>query len=84
MAAPVSSATPGQAREMRPAGAVRSWDDRRWRQLPVYHRDDLRPGDRAGGPALVTEEHSTTVVEPGWRLVVDGAGTLVLERGAMR
>jgi 5-oxoprolinase (ATP-hydrolysing) len=49
-----------------------------WRETPVYERDELRPGAMLAGPALVVEAHSVTVVEPGWRLVVDGAGSLLL------
>ena len=33
-------------------------------------------------PALVLEPHATTVIEPGWRARVDGAGALVLEFAA--
>ena len=33
----------------------------------VYHRGDLRPGARLEGPALITEDQTTTVVTAGWR-----------------
>ncbi len=56
-----------------------------WQNTPVYERDELTPGAELAGPALVVEAHSVTVVEPGWQLVVDGAGALALtaERGAI-
>jgi N-methylhydantoinase A/oxoprolinase/acetone carboxylase beta subunit len=31
------------------------------------------------GPAVVAQMDTTTVLNPGWRLEVDGAGNLVLE-----
>jgi len=48
--------------------------------VPRLDRDLLAPGAWIDGPALVTEDHSTTVVPPGWRLAVDGAGALRLDR----
>lgn len=42
----------------------------------VYHRGDLGPGTRIEGPAIVEQYDSTTVVPPGWRVQVDGAGNL--------
>ena len=53
----------------------------RWRDVPFLERTDLDFGMRADGPALVAEDHSTTVVAPGWRLSVDGAGALRMDRG---
>lgn len=52
-----------------------------WRVVATPARSDLEPGDEVPGPALVAEAHSVTVVAPGWRLTVDGAGTLRLEAG---
>jgi N-methylhydantoinase A len=49
------------------------------RPAPVYRRDDLAPGRRMRGPAVVCEYSATTLVPPGWRLVVDRLGGLVLE-----
>ncbi|MFG0320351.1 MAG: hydantoinase/oxoprolinase family protein [Planctomycetota bacterium JB042] len=47
-------------------------------ETPVFARDRLRPGDRLAGPAIVEEFGSTTVVEPGLTLTVDGPGNLRL------
>jgi N-methylhydantoinase A len=44
----------------------------------VYRRDELPPGQRVSGPALVCEYSATTLVPPGWRLGVDRLGGLVL------
>ncbi|HEV8276956.1 MAG TPA: hydantoinase B/oxoprolinase family protein [Streptosporangiaceae bacterium] len=55
-----------------------------WRRAPLARRRDLRPGDRVAGPALITEDFATTVVEPGWRAEVTGRGDLLLERVSAR
>ena len=47
-------------------------------EVPVYDRYGLIGGFEADGPAIVEEAESTTVVPPGWRVAVDGSGSLVL------
>jgi 5-oxoprolinase (ATP-hydrolysing) len=84
----VSSVRPPSPIEMaveRPAAATaagdrRSWFGGGWRRVPVFERGALTPGQTFAGPALVLEDYSTTVVEPGWRGRVDGAGALLLRR----
>jgi N-methylhydantoinase A/oxoprolinase/acetone carboxylase beta subunit len=49
---------------------------------PLVERDLLLPGMRLRGPAIVLETTATTVVEPGFSLAVDAAGTLILTRDA--
>jgi N-methylhydantoinase A len=48
---------------------------------PVFWRDDLPVGTALAGPAVVEQYDSTTLLHPGWRLVVDGTGNLVLQAG---
>jgi 5-oxoprolinase (ATP-hydrolysing) len=38
-----------------------------WHKAGVYTRDQLKPGHRLKGPAIVIEPHQTIVVEPGWQ-----------------
>jgi N-methylhydantoinase A len=45
----------------------------------VYDRDLLRPGDTFGGPAIISEYSSATLLPPGDVLRVDTLGNLVLE-----
>jgi 5-oxoprolinase (ATP-hydrolysing) len=45
---------------------------------PVHDREQLRPGDRIDGPALIREAIATTMVEPGWQLTVGAQGELLL------
>jgi N-methylhydantoinase A len=49
-------------------------------RVDVHERDGLAPGTVIAGPAIVEELGSTTVVPPGWALMLDGLGGLVLER----
>jgi 5-oxoprolinase (ATP-hydrolysing) len=52
----------------------------RWQEMPVYVRGGLAPGAEIAGPAIVTEPHGTTVVEPGWTLQVTARNHLQLVR----
>jgi N-methylhydantoinase A len=51
-------------------------------ETPVYRRDLLRAGNRISGPALIEEHASTTVLQPGDSLEVDGAGNLLIAIGS--
>jgi len=50
-------------------------------ELPCYDRTSLPPGHVVAGPAMVEDEWSTTVVDPGQRCVADRLGNLVIEVG---
>ncbi|ANM30805.1 hypothetical protein ABI59_16325 [Acidobacteria bacterium Mor1] len=52
------------------------------RDAPVHDRTQLQPGDTLTGPALVLENHATTLIDTGWRGTVDGTRTLILRRAA--
>ena len=47
---------------------------------PVYARDLLSPGDRLVGPAIIEEFGSTVPVHPGFAVLVDTYGNLVISR----
>jgi N-methylhydantoinase A len=47
---------------------------------PIYDRMSLREADTVSGPAVVEQVDSTTILPPGWRLVVDRFRNLLLER----
>lgn len=47
---------------------------------PVYQRDQLTPGSRFDGPAVVEERETTSVIRPGWAVEVTGDGSLVATR----
>ncbi|UCG17637.1 MAG: hydantoinase B/oxoprolinase family protein, partial [Phycisphaerales bacterium] len=54
--------------------------DRRPHRTPVHHRASLRVGDRFAGPAVVIEDTSTIVIEPGWSAQVIATGDILLMR----
>ncbi|MEJ6003531.1 hydantoinase B/oxoprolinase family protein [Paucibacter soli] len=55
-------------------------DGQRWRAAGLYQREQLRPGARVDGPALIAERNATTVVEPGWQARISAGGGLELLR----
>jgi N-methylhydantoinase A len=61
------SNAPAKPREARLA----HFDAGNAREVPVFHRSTLRPGMRIGGPAIIEEKTSTTVIYPGQRAEVD-------------
>src|SRR5215216_2082862 len=54
--------------------------DGEWIAVPVLDREKIGEGSEVEGPAIVEFRESTCVVRPAWRGVVDGVGTLVLEK----
>ena len=51
------------------------------RPVPLLSREELAPGFRMTGPAIITEKVATSWLAPGWALDVDDFGNLVLARG---
>jgi N-methylhydantoinase A len=54
---------------------------RRERTARILRRQDLAPGTRVEGPAVIVEATATTVVPPGSTVAVDPLGTLVMSVG---
>jgi N-methylhydantoinase A len=50
-----------------------------WHDAAIYARDELLPGVRFEGPAIVEQNDTTTVVEPGMVTRVDDYGNLLVE-----
>jgi N-methylhydantoinase A len=49
----------------------------------VVHRSEIGAGTVVDGPAIVEEATSTTVVPPGWRVVLGAANALVISRSVV-
>ncbi|MGE0314461.1 MAG: hydantoinase/oxoprolinase family protein [Lautropia sp.] len=49
------------------------------RPFALHWRFDLDEGQRLDGPALITEDETTTVVPAGWSAVIDAHGHIVME-----
>ena len=50
-----------------------------WMETPLHERGGLRPGDNVDGPAVVVQDDTTTVIEPGYRGAVDRFGNILIE-----
>ncbi len=64
-----------QPRPIRVAGVVAPV------QAAIYHRAGMPAGLTFAGPAIVEQDDTTTLVEPGWRGIVLDNGNLLLTRG---
>ncbi len=58
-----------------PSHFIKSYVEEKWRKSPVYIRENLKPGAKIDGFALVLDRHSTTVVEEDWQFTIDAHGT---------
>ncbi len=75
---PVSAPTTASLPE--PARRTRFFSAGAWQDAAVYTRDQLAPGHRVAGPAIIIEPHQTIVVENGWQAEVTAKDHLVLTR----
>ena len=55
-----------------------------WETAPLYLRENLVPGQRLLGPALIIEAIGTVVLERGWRAEINARNHLLLERYEQR
>ncbi len=63
-----------------PARRARFFSGSKWQRASVYTRDQLLPGHKVKGPAIVIEPHQTVVVEHGWQAGLTAKNHLVLRR----
>jgi 5-oxoprolinase (ATP-hydrolysing) len=63
-----------------PAARVRAFVSGAWTEVNLYRREAMRPGDVVAGPAIISEDNATTVVEPGWRTTLNDLDHLLLTR----
>ncbi|WNJ99315.1 hydantoinase B/oxoprolinase family protein [Thalassospiraceae bacterium LMO-JJ14] len=68
------------AAAMRPRDTVRMYSGGENHDTPIYAREAFLPGDTVEGPAIITEDTATTVVEPGWQAYLNTRGHLILKR----
>jgi N-methylhydantoinase A len=50
-----------------------------WLDTPIYDRARLGPGNVVAGPAVVVQDDTTTVLEPGYAGTVDRFGNILIE-----
>ena len=63
-----------------PAKRTRFFSQGEWHDAAVYTREQLRPGQKVAGAAIIIEPHQTVVVEPGWQAELTAKNHLVLAR----
>jgi 5-oxoprolinase (ATP-hydrolysing) len=63
-----------------PARRTRFFSGGKWHRADVYTRDQVAPGQKVSGPAIVTEPHQTVVIEAGWQAELTAKNHLVLKR----
>ncbi|MFD9498253.1 hydantoinase B/oxoprolinase family protein [Streptomyces sp. NPDC060035] len=72
--------TAAREHALQPLLSVRMFTAGRWQDTALYRRGELCLSDTVTGPAILTEDDSTTVVDPGWQATAGAAGHLVLSR----
>ena len=63
-----------------PARTTRVYTAGAFHDAAVYTRDQLAPGHKVPGPAVLIEPHQTIMVEPGWQAELTAKNHLVLAR----
>jgi 5-oxoprolinase (ATP-hydrolysing) len=63
---------------------VQMFSDGAYHATPLYRAENLKPGNRIPGPAIITDANATTVVEPEWQAEVTAFGHLLLTRAKPR
>lgn len=75
---------PDMAQEPRPAFTAKAVFNGAAHDTPAYRRQELGWGHSITGPAIISEDHATTVVPPGWQASARPGGHLVLARMTQR
>jgi N-methylhydantoinase A len=54
-----------------------------WIKAGLYHRSELPPGSNLAGPAIIVEESTSTVIGPGYDVVIAADASIVMTRRAI-
>ncbi|MBW8190062.1 hydantoinase B/oxoprolinase family protein [Neiella marina] len=52
----------------------------RWQKTPFWRREQLQFGHIIDGPAIVLDETTTIVIEPGWQASIDALNNMIVKR----
>ena len=63
-----------------PARQTQFFSGGTWHKAGIFTRDQLKPGHKVKGPAIIIEPHQTIVVEPGWQAELTAKNHLFLMR----
>jgi N-methylhydantoinase A len=77
---PIARPAPSAAPEA--SGTITVFDGRSGEMVtvPRYRREQLHPGARFPGPALIAEDETSTFVTDGFDVWIDGLGSIVMDR----
>jgi 5-oxoprolinase (ATP-hydrolysing) len=64
----------------KPARRTEFFSGGAWHKANAYTRDQLKPGSRVKGAAIIIEPHQTIVVEPDWQAELTSKNHLLLTR----
>ena len=78
---PVFAQHPVNERDAEYERTISIYENATLREVPLYLREQLRPGDRVTGPSVVAQEDTTVCIVAGFEGRVDGFGNLLLHRG---
>jgi len=63
-----------------PVSAVQMYSYGEFHEMPVFQRDELKPGTCISGPAILIEKNTTIIIEPGWEGEITERNHLLLNR----
>jgi len=63
-----------------PVTTVLMYANDSWHETPVFHRQDLQPGDQISSPAIIIDATGTNIVELGWEAQLSHRGHLVFSK----
>lgn len=56
----------------------------RFQSVPIFLRTEVSPGQSIRGPAIVVDDQSTLVIDPGWVATKDAFGSFEIKRSAVQ
>ncbi|TGC08931.1 hydantoinase B/oxoprolinase family protein [Methanolobus halotolerans] len=60
--------------------STRMYTCNQFHKTPIIKRENLKPGTEVHGPAIITEENTTVVIEPGWKAELTSTNCLILTK----
>lgn len=74
------SGAPSDSFPATPEGEIQACFSGSWQPVSFYERRNLSQGAQIPGPALILEQHSTTVIEEQWQAEIDGADAIIITK----
>ena len=68
------------AEKCEPTANTKIYSDGRWCDAQIFIRENIQPGHKIQGPALIIESHQTIVIEEGWQAAITTKNHILLNR----